>query len=78
MEIYQALKLLEQEQAEILKKQSEPEFIENEKKITDELQEYTNMLAEASRADAKRIRERIVELKQQKHKFQNELSDIED
>jgi hypothetical protein len=36
------------------------------------------LLADASRADAKRIRERIIELRQQKHKIQNELSDIED
>jgi len=42
------------------------------------LEEYTKMLSDASRADAKRIRERIFELKQQKSKNQNELNDLED
>lgn len=36
------------------------------------------MLSDASRADAKRIRERIFELRQQKSKNQNELNDLED
>lgn len=50
-----------------MKRQAEPKFIENEKKISEELSQQIELLADASRADAKRIRERISELKQQKH-----------
>ena len=78
MEIYQAIKQLEEEQKEILKKQQDPTFIENEKASTKELEELCEVLAAASRADSRKIKDRITYLRGERNRITQESSRIEE
>lgn len=63
MEIYQAIRVLEQEQSEIVKKQSDPIFQEEQTSAQKELDSLCDVLAQASRTESRGIKDRILLLR---------------
>lgn len=78
MEIFQSIKTLEQEQMELVKKQMEPEYLEWFKKLEDEHDELEKVVANANRADARKMKERIAYLRSEMHTQKKKLTVLDD
>lgn len=72
IEVYQAIRSLEQEQQELIKKHAESYSAEGEEQMRKELEDLREKLKIASRVQSKDIRDRILTLEAEKNHFTNE------
>ncbi len=78
MEIYQQIKVLEAEQADVLKKHADSDFVKHQQECEQELADLEAKLESASRSDTKAIKDRILALNYGKQKVFAEINRIED
>lgn len=78
IEVYQAIRQLEQEQQELVKKHAESDFVKDEESINKELQDLYEKLKVATRVQSRELKDRISELESEKNHFLNENARLEE
>ena len=78
IEVYQAIRQLEQEQQELVKKHAESNFVKDEESINKELQDLYEKLKVATRVQSRELKDRISELESEKNHFLNENARLEE
>ncbi len=77
MDVYQQIRDLEGQQQEFMKKYAEDENNKTQEQMQSELEELRIKLSQASRIEAKHLRERILSLERVKNNYTNQVGNFE-
>ena len=78
MDVYQQIRDLENKQQEFVKKYAEYENNKTNEQMETELEELRTNLAQASRIEAKYLKEQIISLERVKNNYTNQVGSFED